>query len=175
MQADNSHFTEHGAWIVVNTQPHRERVAIDHLLRQEFYTYCPLVRKQVRHARRTQIALRPLFPSYLFVRLDADALRWSPILSTIGVRTVVRCGERPSFVPDGFIASLEAREIDGVVVKPESPFRLGQQVKITDGAFDGIVATIVEMDEKDRVVVLMELLNRHVKVKVGVTQIASAM
>lgn len=172
MQTKDSYLAQ-SAWIVVNTQPHREFVALDNLTRQEFCSYCPLVRKSVRHARRTQIVLRPLFPSYLFVQLDPNLQRWSPILSTIGVRTLVRCGEQLSFLQNGFIDSLKAREIDGVVAKPEIPFRLGQQVRITNGAFDGIVATIVQMDEKDRVVVLMDLLNRQVKVRLGVRQIAS--
>jgi len=44
---------------------------------------------------------------------------------------------------------------------------LGQQVQIAGGPFDGIVATIIEMDEKDRLVVLLQLMNRPIKVKVN--------
>lgn len=88
------------------------------------------------------------------------------------MRTLVRCGDRPGFLDDRFIHSLKAREMDGAIVKPESPYRVGQQVRITGGAFDGLVAQIVEMDEKHRLVVLMDLLNRPVKVRIeerGVT------
>ncbi len=163
---------EPGAWVVANTQPHREHVAVENLERQEFLAYCPLIRKRVRHARRSRDELRPLFPGYLFVRVDRDLQRWRPILSTFGVRTLVRCGDRPGFLDDRFIHSLKAREMDGAIVKPESPYRVGQQVRITGGAFDGLVAQIVEMDEKHRLVVLMDLLNRPVKVRIeerGVT------
>ena len=34
------------------------------------------------------------------------------------------------------------------------------------GAFDGLLATIVAMDDRDRLTVLMQLLNRAVKIKV---------
>ena len=160
------------AWIVVNSQPHREHIALENLARQEFHAYCPLMRKRVRHARRTQEVLRPLFPGYLFVRVNPDLQRWRPILSTYGVRTLVCCGERPSFLDDGFVEGLKAREVDGAIVRPASPYAPGQQVKLAGGAFDGLIATIIDMDEKDRLVVLMDLLNRPTKVKVdaqGVT------
>ena len=161
------HSVPPSAWIVVNTQPHREQIALENLARQEFNTYCPRMRTRVRHARRTQEVLRPLFPGYLFVRVNADLQRWRPILSTYGVRTLVCCGDRPSFLDDGFVEGLQARTIDGAIVRPASPYELGQRVKMAGGAFDGLIATILEMDEKDRLVVLMDLLNRPTKVRVG--------
>jgi transcriptional antiterminator RfaH len=153
------------AWIVVNTQPQREQIALENLARQAFNTYCPMMRTRVRHARRTQEVLRPLFPGYLFVR--ADLQRWRPILSTYGVRTLVCCGDRPSFLDNGFVEGLQAREIDGAIVRPASSYEPGQRVKMAGGAFDGLIVTILEMDEKDRLVVLMDLLNRPTKVRVG--------
>jgi len=155
------------AWTVVNTQPHREQIALENLARQAFKAYCPMMRTRVRHARRTQEVLRPLFPGYLFVRVNADLQRWRPILSTYGVRTLVCCRDRPSFLDDRFVEGLQAREIDGAIVRPARPYEPGQQVKIAGGAFDGLVATILEMDEKERLVVLMDLLNRPTKVRVG--------
>jgi transcriptional antiterminator RfaH len=171
MRTGHSDFATHGGWVVVNTQPHRERIALDNLLRQEFCAYCPLVRKRVRHARRTQDVSIPMFASYLFVRLDSDVQRWRPILSTFGVRTLIRCGERLSFVPDGFIDSLKAREVEGVIARPASSYKIGQQVRVAGGAFDGLVATIIEMDEKDRLVVLMDMLNRSVNVELPSHQV----
>jgi transcriptional antiterminator RfaH len=161
------HSVPPSAWIVVNTQPHREQIALENLARQAFNTYCPMMRTRVRHARRTQEVLRPLFPGYLFVSVNADLQRWRPILSTYGVRTLVCCGNRPSFLDNGFVEGLQARAIDGAIVRPESPYEPGQRVKMAGGAFDGLIATILEMDEKDRLVVLMDLLNRPTKVRVG--------
>ena len=165
------HVDARRGWVALNTQPHRERIALESLSHQGFYGYCPLIRKRISHARSTQNVLRPLFPSYLFVQIDPSMQRWRPILSTFGVRTVVRCGELLSFVPDRFIDSLKAREIEGVIVRPTSPFKVGQQVRIADGAFNGLVATIIEMDERDRLVVLTNFLNRSVNVKLSSCQV----
>jgi len=151
-------------WIVVNTHAHREHIALDNLQRQAHHTYCPMIRKRRSHARRIEAVLRPLFPSYLFVEINPGLTRWRPILSTYGVRSIVRAGAAPSYIPDAFIANLKAREVDGAVVRPPSPYKIGQQVQIADGPFDNLIATIIDMDEKDRLVVLLDMMNRRIKV-----------
>jgi transcriptional antiterminator RfaH len=161
-------------WAVVNTQPHREHIAVENLQRQEFIPYCPLVRRRQRHARRAIDVLRPLFPGYLFVKINPEQTRWRPILSTFGVRSLVRCGEEVSLVDDGFVQAIRAREIDGAVARPESPYQIGQEVRVSGGAFDGLVATIIEMHERDRLTVLMQLLSRVVKVRLEESQVTSA-
>lgn len=164
---------EHRKWIVVNTHPHKEALAIENLQRQEFPAYCPLVRKRIRHARREQEVLRPLFPSYVFVQTDTAMHRWRSLSSTFGVRSLMRCGERLSFLHDEFIRSLKAREIEGAITRPESPYIVGQKVRVSGGAFDGLVATIIEMNEKDRLVVLMNFLNGRVKVKLEISNVTA--
>lgn len=159
-------------WIAINTHPHREHIALENLRRQQFEAYCPMLRKRRSHARRVEMVLRPLFPNYLFVRANTQLARWRPILSTHGVRTIVRTGDELSFVAGGFIASLKAREVDGAIVRPGRPYHIGQRVEITAGPFDRIVATIIEMDEKDRLVVLLEMMNRAIKVKVDSARVA---
>jgi transcriptional antiterminator RfaH len=153
-------------WLVVTTHPHREALALENLARQGFEAYCPVVRRRVRHARRSQDVLRPLFPGYAFVRSGPNARNWRPILSTRGVRSLVRVGEQPGYVEDQFIASLKAREVDGVISRPDAAPRVGEKIQILGGAFDGLIATILEMGEKNRIVVLMDLLNQRVKVSI---------
>ena len=154
------------AWVAVNTQPHREAVAIEHLERQKFDVYCPMLRKRVRHARKAQDVLRPMFPGYLFVSVDAGLQGWRPIRSTIGVRSVVTCGDRLSILDAAFIAALKAREIDGAIAKPETPFAVGQQIRLSGGPFEGLIATIIELGDNERLTVLMNLLNGLVKVRI---------
>lgn len=159
-------------WLAVSTHPHKERVAIENLVRQSFDAYCPMLRTRVRHARRQQDVLRPMFPGYVFAALRS-VQRWQPILSTLGVRTVVRSGERLSFLPSDFVDALRAREIDGAIVRPVCRFSIGQQVKLSGGPFGDMVATIVEMDQRDRLVVLMSLLSRPVRVTVDAASVAA--
>jgi transcriptional antiterminator RfaH len=163
-----------GAWTVVNTQPHRERVALENLARQEFDAYCPQVRRRVSHARRVHDVLKPLFPGYLFVHLTSQTPGWRPIMSTSGVRMLVRFGEQPAFIDDDFIQALKSHEVDGAIVHPAKSYAVGQRVNITNGPFSGLVGTIMEMDDRDRLVVLMNLLNRPVKVQVAAGMVMPA-
>jgi transcriptional antiterminator RfaH len=158
-------------WAAVNTQPHRERVAHDNLERQGFIAYCPVVRRRRSHARRVDEVLRPLFPGYLFVSIAPERENWRPILSTYGVRTLVRCGDQPSVVDARFIDALKAREVDGAIVRPPVPYHVGQQVRVVAGAFDGIVATILDLDEKDRLTVLLDMMSRPVKARLTSRQV----
>lgn len=155
-------------WIVVNTHPHREMLAIEHLKRQRFECYCPMTERLPPPSRAAKggAVIKPLFPNYVFVRVDANQMRWRPILSTLGVRSMVRFGDRPSTLNDTFIAALKSRETAGIIRSAGERFNLGDTVRLVGGPFDGLVTKIIEMTDRDRLVVLMDLLNQKVKVKV---------
>jgi transcriptional antiterminator RfaH len=161
-------------WAVVYTQPHAELLALKNLERQHYVTYCPMIRRRRSHARRVSQVLRPLFSNYVFVQIDPQRERWRPILSTYGVRSVVQAGDRLGTLDDAFVQSLKAREVDGVVTRPAQPYRPGQAVRLVDSAFEGIIATILTMDDKDRLVVLFDLLNRPVRARVRAEQVRAA-
>jgi len=160
------------AWAVVNTHPHREQVALEHLSRQKFDAYCPMIRKRQRQAHRFVDVLRPLFPSYVFVRVAPKRDQWRPVLSTFGVRKLVRFGDQLGLIEDDFIENLRAREADGIVARPESPFKVGQDVHIQSGPFDGLVAKILAIDERDRMIVLLEMMRRQVHVQLRSDQLS---
>jgi transcriptional antiterminator RfaH len=154
-------------WLVVNTQANKESVAIQHIANQKFTAYCPMIRRMIRHARQNRLVLRPLFPGYVFVAHDPLDGQWRSLLSTVGVRSVVRNGERPSLLDGGFVTALRRREEEGAVARPESPYTIGDQVRLLGGPFDGLVAEILGLGEKDRLTVLLDLLSRPVKVEVS--------
>jgi transcriptional antiterminator RfaH len=75
---------------------------------------------------------------------------------------------------DEFVTALRAREVDGVVRKPVNPFSVGQQISVRGGPLDGMVGEILELRDKDRVFVLLSLLNSEVKAQFRCDQIAAA-
>jgi transcriptional antiterminator RfaH len=161
------------AWAVVNTHPHREALALDHLEKQDFEAYCPLVRQRRRQATRFVDVVRPLFPGYIFVKVAPERNQWRPVLSTFGVRKLVRFGEQPGLIDAEFIAALKAREMDGVVACPAVSYDVGQKVRLQTGPFDGLVATIFSIEERNRFVVLLEIMRRQVQVRVGSDQLSA--
>jgi len=162
----------HSQWLVVNTHAHREKLALENLERQSFSAYCPLIRKQLRGRTGRREVLRPLFPSYVFVRVTSDKSQWRPVLSTYGVRRVVRFGDAVPYLESRFVETLREREVDGAVVKPREPYVPGQDIRIVSGPFDGLVAKIIDVRENDRLVILMDLLGQSVKGHVRAHQVS---
>jgi transcriptional antiterminator RfaH len=54
----------------------------------------------------------------LFVHLSPQTPRWRSIMSTFGVRMLVRFGEQAAFIGDNFIQELRSHETDGEIVQP---------------------------------------------------------
>jgi transcriptional antiterminator RfaH len=165
-----------GAWIAITTHPHKERVAVMNLGQQGFRTYCPMIRRRTSHARKLRDVFRPLFPGYIFVRLDVKRDQWRPILSTIGVRTLVRFGDKLGMVPEGFVSALQDREEDGAVRLPPArdAYVPGEKVRLRNGPFAGLVATVLASSDCERLSVLMEMLTRSVRVRLPIEDVVPA-
>ncbi|MGB8183002.1 MAG: transcription termination/antitermination NusG family protein [Stellaceae bacterium] len=162
-------------WAVVQVQPRAEDKARQHLANQGFMPYLPRYRRRVRHARRIEIVLRPLFPGYVFVQLDPTKSRWRSINGTVGVRRVLTDGEVPRRVPERIVREIMAREDgDGVVALLPPSFARGQAVRIIDGPFADCDGLFQEMRDDERVVLLFTLLGREVRTVVPVTAVAAA-
>jgi transcriptional antiterminator RfaH len=163
---EGSTTARHSHWFVVQTHSHREALAIENLQQQRYVVYCPLIRRRVRHARRAYDAKRPLFPGYVFVADTSAAHHWRPILSTLGVRSLIRVGDRPASLDGEFVAALRSREVDGVIGLPDRNLKPGQRVAVQGGPMDGVVGTILETRENRRHLILLHLLNASIKANV---------
>ena len=155
-------------WYVAHTQVHAEERARGHLARQGFEVWLPQARKRLHHARRVTTVVRPLFPRYLFVRLDLAAGPWRAALSTVGVSHLVGRREHPDPVPEAVMAELKARAApDGLIMlKPALGLRRGDAVRLAEGPLKDVEAIFQAATDTDRVVLLLKLLGRELAVAV---------
>jgi transcriptional antiterminator RfaH len=149
------------SWYVAYTKSNRESVAEQNLLRQGYRVQLPLVRKVVRR----RISLEPLFPRYLFFAPSGNHQSLFPVRSTIGVTSIVRFGMGLAVLSDQHCQSIMAyanaqREGGAVSMLKMQGISSGKKVRVNSGAFAGLEG-LVSMVEKDRVVVLMNLLGRE--------------
>ena len=149
-------------WYVVHTQPHAENRAMVHLEWQGNQVFCPRYRKTVRHARKAKSVLAPLFPNYLFLRLDVSRDQWHSVNGTRGVVRLFMQGETPQPVPHGIVEALQARMSADGAMEWEPTFKIGQAIRIADGPFANFVGTLEHLDAAGRVRVLVDLLGRSV-------------
>ncbi|OGI65033.1 MAG: hypothetical protein A2W18_05595 [Candidatus Muproteobacteria bacterium RBG_16_60_9] len=162
-------------WYLVYAKPRQETIAQMNLDRQGYSAYLPLVRLPRRHKGRMITVVAPMFPRYLFIRLDQRTDNWGPIRSTFGVVSIVRFGQVAASVPDGLIALLRSREDEsGIQVVPLEQYRPGAKVRITDGGFAGYEGIFVAHSGRDRVTVLLQVLGRHTRARLDLGAIEPA-
>jgi transcriptional antiterminator RfaH len=138
--------------------------------------YLPRHRRQRRHARRVENVAAPLFPRYLFVRVDMATQRWRAIFSTIGVSRLVCNGEQQAPVPDAVITQLRTCEdSDGFIrltLRPQ--WQVGETLRISDGVFRDCLGLYEGMTDGERVAVLLDLLGRRVRVVMNADSVVAA-
>ena len=126
-------------WYAVYSKPHKEPLAEENLQRQGFEVYLPRC-KPARGSRiRWRDRIEPLFPRYLFVRMDPEQQNAGVLRSTKGVIGLVRFGDRLGVVPESFmdrlVSSCDAET--GLHPLKEKEMRTGDRVVVTDGVFAG--------------------------------------
>jgi transcriptional antiterminator RfaH len=158
-------------WIVARTKGGREAWAAENLARQNFNFYFPRIIDVVKRAGLKMTVAKPLFPTYMFVAVDAHA--WRPILSTYGVIGVIMRGGVPEIMPKHGIDSLRERENrEGFVSLPDTwRFKKDQRVRIEKGILAGQVGIVAGLKDRDRVRVLFEFLGRKTEVLIAETDL----
>jgi transcriptional antiterminator RfaH len=161
------------AWYLVHTKPRQEDVALANLERQGYACYLPQMSIERIRRRKAEIATEPMFPRYLFVRLDSSdqGKSWSPIRSTLGVSQLVHFGTRAAKVDDVLVDLLRQRE---QFMPANGMFNNGDTVMITDGPFAGIEAIYKTADAERRAFILLEILSKPVSLQIEVGQLRKA-
>ena len=155
-------------WYVVHCRVSSEQRAEINLRRQDYEVWLPMYHKTRRHARRVETVLRPLFPRYLFVRLDLSSQSWRPILSTFGVHNIIADGDGPLAIGDDPIAALRKRaDSEGVFEIARSAFKPGEEVRVQGGPMANLEGIFQAELDSDRVLILLKLMGREVRVSVA--------
>ncbi len=163
-------------WYAVHTKSRHEYKAHTGLAQKSLMAYLPEMEVwSKRKDRRKKISI-PLFPGYLFVRID-DMTNEAKlaILKTVGVVKILGKKENaePIAVPDDKIEAIRR-----LLEKKADVFTLqypkeGEAARIVSGPFAGIEGTVVKSDAaKEIFVVSIELLQRSVAIKLEGFQIS---
>jgi transcriptional antiterminator RfaH len=154
-------------WYVVYSKPRQETSAEFHLQQRGVEVFAPKLSLPKYVARPSRVV--PLFPSYLFVRID-PAQDYCRVLWAPGVKRFVSSNGVPTPLEDAVVTFLVERADSQGTVQARADLQVGQMVEIARGPFDGLIGIIQKPpDAKGRIKVLMQLLNqRPVKVDVPV-------
>lgn len=151
-------------WCVVHTQPMQEQLATINLENQGFEVYYPKFQKERRHARKVETVIKPLFPRYVFIRINLDETPWRSINGTRGVSyLIMENSNKPATLNDIIIHELKNKEENGLVpVTIFNQLKSGEKVIILKGPLQGQKAYVKSLNDQGRATLLISLLGKDV-------------
>ena len=149
-------------WFLIYTKPREEERAKENLENQGFETFLPIIAfEKIKQPKL--YSLKPMFPRYLFTQFNAEKNNWAHVKSTRGVSHVITFGDKLTEVPNSVIDYLKSKVDDNDVLKLQTTrktFQKGDELVIKQGVFQGKDATFLSMSGKERVRVMLSLMNR---------------
>lgn len=151
-------------WYAVFTVPQNEKSVVRHLNLREVESFLPTYEtvRVWKNRQRMKLVL-PLFPSYLFVRINPRER--AKVLQSPGVLHIVGNGKEYVPLPDPEIEFLRT----GLCTQRIEPFRelfVGEKVRIKSGVMQGVCGTLVRKASGFRFILTLELINQHVAAQV---------
>ena len=147
-------------WYVLHVKPRTERKVMDRLARCGAWRHLPTFVK-VRRVQRRKIRVElPLFPGYVFARLDPDRRR-EVLRSNLIVRFI------PIPHPRATIRQLRQIRRAGRLapLTPQATFAQGDAVRVTSGPFYGMTGYVDEAGRK--LILSIDILGRAVAVSIN--------
>ncbi|MFB3883672.1 MAG: transcription termination/antitermination protein NusG [Thermodesulfobacteriota bacterium] len=158
-------------WFVIHTKPRDEGRVKSNVEKMEVETLLPLY-KSIRflHGRMCKVS-SPLFPNYLFARLNLERdyykVKW-----TRGVNRIVGIGNEPTPVAEVVIEMLRDRMADDDTVQLVDDLQEGNLIRVTSGLLKDFVGVFQKgLSSDGRVRVLLNLVGRDLPVQIDRWQI----
>ncbi|SDI79498.1 transcription/translation regulatory transformer protein RfaH [Billgrantia gudaonensis] len=168
---ETSHDAAVPRWYAIQCKGGESFRASEHLDNQGFEIFHPVLEVQKKRRGKLEWVCEPLFPYYLFIRLDRLASNWRPIRSTRGVLKIVSFGDQPLPVDDALIETLRRHASVARDASANVYFRAGEKVEITEGPFKDLSAVFDTHRGDARAIVLLDLLQRQQRLEMPISHL----
>ena len=158
-------------WYVIQTKSRNEHRVESNLSNQEIDVFLPLLESFQYFSGKMIRKTKPLFPNYLFAKLDID-LHYYKVKWTRGVNRILGNGIEPVHISGKVIQTIKERTGEGNLVRLEEEWREGDSVRITSGPFKELIGIFQKkISDSGRVKILLNLIGVDVPVQISRWQI----
>lgn len=158
-------------WIAFYTLSRREKDLMRRLEAAGIAFYSPLIRRRVRSpGGRTRISHVPLFPGYVFSRVNEDQRRVA--LSTNTVARWLPIPDAAAFVAD--LRNIKRLIDTEKPLTPEARLEPGRPVRVRSGPLCGLEGMVVRRRGGDRLVIAVRFLNQGASIELEDVDLESA-
>ncbi len=151
-------------WYAVSVSSRKEAFTATVLRGKGLEVYLPTYILRRRAGKRTTLVHQPLFPGYIFSRLDLN--NRLPVLVTQGVVAIVGFGGRPMPLPDNDVLNVQRMVESGQLAEPVPYLEVGQRVRVFEGPLAGVDGFLERYKGSDRLILSIALLQRSIAVEV---------
>jgi transcription antitermination factor NusG len=151
-------------WFALRVKPNHEKSVATILREKGIEEFLPLFRSRRRWSDRFKTVDLPLFPGYLFCRLNLD--QRLPLLTTPGLLYIVGTRKTPISVDEGEILAIRSVLRSGLPCAPWPSLVIGQKVHLEKGPLSGLEGVLARIGNHNKIYVSVTLLKRSVSVEV---------
>jgi transcription antitermination factor NusG len=169
MVPTSEHGQYHSAspWFALRVKPNHEKSVATILREKRFKEFLPLYRSRRRWSDRVKDVDLPLFPGYLFCRLDLNLDNRMPLLTTPGFLYIVGSGKTPEPVDESEISAIQSIPLSGLPYSVWPSLVIGQKVRLEAGPLCGLEGVLTRIRNQHKIYVSVTLLQRSVSVEVN--------
>jgi transcription antitermination factor NusG len=151
-------------WFAVQVKTTHEKRVGSFFDSKGYEWFLPLYASRRRWSDRIKQVELPLFPGYVFCRFTLS--RRVPILKVPRVLRIVGIGLTPAPIDDREIAALQRVIQSGRNVLPYAYLPVGQRVRVEGGSLAGLEGFVVDLRQRNRLIISVTLLRRSVAVEI---------
>jgi transcription antitermination factor NusG len=160
-------------WFACYTRARHEKRVAALLRERDIESYLPLVSRISQWKDRRREVEWPMFPSYVFARIEPAELH--RIVTLAGIAAIVRTNGAPVLIRDEDIANVRrfaaALRRGGVAAEPVPYLEEGQWVEVCGGPLEGVRGMVVQRRTRRRVLVGLKAIGQALEVDVDVASL----
>lgn len=154
-------------WYPVYTRSRAEKKAYDELTRKGIQAYLPLRKTLKQWSDRKKIIDEPLIKSYLFVYISTK--EYAEVLMTNGIARFLYFSGKIAAMPDQQIENLKLLlATDDQLEIHEYDIQPGQRVRIKAGPFKDMIAEMVSLHNKQRIILRLENIGYSIEINTSI-------
>jgi transcriptional antiterminator NusG len=128
---------------------------------------------EIKRGKRVAVE-RNVFPGYIMVKMDMSDDAWHLVKNTPKVMDFLGSGKKPQAISEAEANRLmqQLASPEGAAARRTITFDIGEEVRITDGAFASMVGVVEEVDdEKGRLKASVSIFGRPTPVELEFSQV----
>ena len=152
-------------WFIIQIKPNSYNIAIQNLERQGFEIFLPKMEITQRQKKLFIVKSVYVFPGYMFVSFEPYVITWTKINSTYGVSKILTFNKKPAVISSDLILELKNRYEINNNPRQKEKLQKGDSIKFYAGPFADLIAKVENVDEKNRIWILLEAMGGYQRLK----------